>query len=540
VAVLAVVLATVAWECRNQFWPRYQGHSASWWLDKSGEYDAYAPSVEAFRAMGAPAVRYLGRTVATRNIFQRKAVAIRQGAAVCVLQQLGTNVVPALPDLLRLFRRTGWVTDPITRCPSENLQFLTPELIADVKVQLAQDRPWRLEGDIRLLDAIGPSAKSAMPALWAVVEKGESRYSSDAAIALWHIGRDTNALCQCLSKCLSNHQLPNWSFYLLGRIKGLRSAPPSIVPLLEQALRHPQPGIRSAAAAVLQKMAPDELRRIEDDLNRRQDELLQANISLLQSTNAWDCANAARALEFFGPRAVAAAPRLVEILKAEPGWGMDKSTAARALKLLGSNAGVVTPGLIDLLQSNSINGQVCEILANFGPPASAAVPKLQALLATNFVMKPFPDEPGRKYRQEIIRRLPVARALASINPHDTNAIAFLREAVTAKRGPNRLRRMEEDPLQTLSAAVTLWKLGLETNSPLDKVIANVEGDKAERASDLLGEIGPAAKPALPALEKRLKANPFDRHAALAIVQIDPQEANRIGLPGLFILCPDRY
>ena len=433
--------------------------------------------------------------------------------------------------------------------PAKNLEFLTPELIADVKVSRSESDDYsRLLGDIRLLDAIGPLAKSAMPALWNVITRRDPIVMSDAAIALWHIGQETNALLQCLSNCLDNHEVMAAS--LLMRINELPDAPRSIIPLAEQALRHPRPRVRQTAAAVLEKMDAERLRRIEEDLNRRQDELLQADLRLLQSTNALDRANAAMALQFFGPKAVAAAPRLIEILNPpvsppHPFNGFflvdDKGPALWALKLLGSNANVVTPGLVDLLHT-PLRQQICGILANIGPPAAAAIPTLQALLATNYVMVPngrLPNGSERVFCQEIVPRWQVARALASINPHDSNAIAVLREAVIARRRFGLDKQMGEDLIQSLPAATTLWKLGLETNSPLDKLISCTENADGW-STDLLGNIGPAAKRALPILEKRLKERHSDRGAALAILQIDPQEAKRVGLPGLFILCPDKY
>jgi hypothetical protein len=77
IALAVIAAAIVAWNCRNCVWPRYQGHSASWWLDRvnPGSVESqYASSVEAFRAMGPPAVRYLGRTMASRYFLRQDPV----------------------------------------------------------------------------------------------------------------------------------------------------------------------------------------------------------------------------------------------------------------------------------------------------------------------------------------------------------------------------------------------------------------------------------------------------------------------------------
>jgi hypothetical protein len=85
-------------------------------------------------------------------------------------------------------------------------------------------------------------------------------------------------------------------------------------------------------------------------------------------------------------------------------------------------------------------------------------------------------------------------------------------------------------------AITLWKLGLETNLPVDELIAEAD----DWAFDRLGDIGPAAKKALPLIGKNLKQRPAPIDAALALCQIDPEEAGRPGLPGLWVFCPDKY
>ena len=82
-------------------------------------------------------------------------------------------------------------------------------------------------------------------------------------------------------------------------------------------------------------------------------------------------------------------------------------------------------------------------------------------------------------------------------------------------------------------SATLWKLGLITNCPVDELMN-------EQAFETLSELGPAAKNAVPMIEKALKQNPDNLDAALALCRIDPDEGRRLGLPGLFIICPDKY
>jgi hypothetical protein len=74
---------------------------------------------------------------------------------------------------------------------------------------------------------------------------------------------------------------------------------------------------------------------------------------------------------------------------------------------------------------------------------------------------------------------------------------------------------------------------MEKNPPVTNLMALLP-DKDESISkleaiQLLGEIGPEARPALPLLETFLKVGEKRRwDAAIAIQRIDPQEAARVG------------
>jgi hypothetical protein len=364
-----------------------------------------------------------------------------------------------------------------------------------------------------------------------------------AAVAIWNISRDTNALINCLSDSLSHHGYD--ARELLYDIQECVPPPGFLAPLLEQALRHPQPSVRKAAERLLKQIDPGRLHQIDEECNRREDELLQNHLKLLQSTNALDRYNAAMALQFFGSKAAAAAPRLVEILKLPQqtfdlkiGMANDKSAALWTVKFAGSNATTVTPELVELLHDGQNVQQICDILANIGPGAAAAIPSLQVLLATNYVLvtnKYGPMGSQQTFHQQIVPRWKVAQALVSIDSRQSNAIAILREAQVANR--RRLKSpggMEREIY--IPATITLWQLGLEANPPVDELIAEGDG----WAFDRLGDIGPAAKKALPALEASLKQYSLSADAALAICMIDADEANRLGLPGRFIICPDAY
>ena len=213
VAGLMIVGAGIVWQT-FLLGPTYQGHTASWWLGQADPGEAEnisSPQIAAFRAMGPRAIRYLGRTWASKNLLHRDSVAERQEAAVLLLSGLGPDAAPALPSLVSIFRRPNLAEDEMFAVSStmaqlapDKLEFLAPELIADLKAE-HPDGDSRPLGDIRLLNAIGPTAKSAIPALLPIARNGDSLTMPAATVALWNIGRETNALVECLSNSLSRH-----------------------------------------------------------------------------------------------------------------------------------------------------------------------------------------------------------------------------------------------------------------------------------------------------------------------------------------------
>jgi hypothetical protein len=577
VALLVTVAAFCWWMGLFGKEPSYKGKSATEWLESAEGGGGRPAATAAFRAMGPNGARFLAQTLEKKPFrlpqsveslisklhlpewadptweMERAAehVSDRQQGAWHILQGLGGDAEPALPILVSMFRKCdGRLNIAQLMVPmADKLEFMVPELINGLDHSKADD--FRALEDIKLLSAIGAKAKDASAVLLKISQSGNKLTAPGAAVALWNITRETNELIRFFSTNLRSHD-PS-VYVVLSELEVAGPTPKPLTPLLEQALRHPQPSVRAVAESLLDNMDHERLRQIKEDLNRSQDELLQDHLKLLQSTNRLDRFNAAQALQFFGPKATTAAPRLVEIIglpRQSSQMTMaidqfdDKFAAFRTLKTLGSNAGVATQSLLGLLRSNEFDASViCDTLGEIGPPAAEAIPTLQALLATNYVMVPngnsgLPGPVGypKAFRHEIVPRWKVAQALVLINPHETNAIAILREAQVIKSrnyfGQPYVRPERE---KYFPAAITLWKLGLETNLRLDDLIA--EGD--DWAFEQLGDIGPSAKKALPVIEKALQQRPSIA-AALAIWKIDPEEARRLGLPGLFIICPDKY
>jgi hypothetical protein len=459
----------------------------------------------------------------------------RQEAAANILQRLGSDAAPAIPTLVRMFRHRkanesngfAYLMAPM----ADKLEFMVPELIKD----LDQNKPGNIRPieDIKLLAAIGPKAEDAIPVLSKIAQSGNGWVELPAAVALWNIARETNELIRCISNTLRGRG--DLTFSALPELRDCVPPPQPMIPLLENALRHPMPRVRQDAASLIEKIDPDRLRRIAEELNRHQAELFQEHLKLLESSNDLDRLTAIEAIQFMGPQAISAVSRLAQIICRQQrsplmantfvASGLDVFGAFRALREIGHGGAAATPILIGLLQTNTdLAPSVFDTLSSFGVDAAAAIPAVRAFMATN-------TGPAR---------FQAALALAAIDPGDTNAVAIIRELTTSQPHYWGGRIVPSDPTTRLFASVSLWKLGLETNPPVDELIAHATNYNGGWAINLLGDIGPSARKALPFLEQKLDPLIPSLDIALAIRKIDPEEAKRLGLPGLLIICPDKY
>lgn len=529
-----LLISLVVWQSLDDFGPKYQGHSPAWWLDNTtmgsasdstGVDPAFFSQVAAFRAMGPSAVRYLGQAYAKRRLLHWNKMEDRQATAGEILYCLGSNAAPALPSLVHLYQHpfpewAGVMGPPyiLAHIPQEKLKPLLPDVIEDLK---SADTP-RLAADAALLSAIGPAAKPALPRLLSLASKsGDPILELNTAIALWNIDGRTNLLIDCVSKALARRRNNAW---ILNSVRE-RCAPypECLTTILEAALRHPEPLVRRLARQLLQENHRERLIATAQDLNRQRDQMVQEHLRLIQSADGRDCENAWPGLCFQDSRPFDIRP-LLNSLKRDP-------SALHWLRYLGPNAQPAVPILVGLLQTQPAE-VVCDDLAAIGPKANGAVPALRKLLTT---------------RQVEPMRLEIARALVSIDSHETNALAVVRDALSKPRLPQEADR----PWQRFSLGVCLWKAGIATKPPVEELIAansnwtdtSPDGWQQEGRTAICGilaDIGPEAKRAIPMLEERLETDPQDIDAALALWRIDREAARQMGLPGLFLICPEKY
>jgi HEAT repeat protein len=187
----------------------------------------------------------------------------------------------------------------------------------------------------------------------------------------------------------------------------------------------------------------------------------------------------------------------------------DADSAVRAdalceLDRMKRDAEPVVPSLVKLLENNQKNTRcdILRLLRDIGPQAKAAVPALTKALEDS--------DSGM--------RVIAAEALGNIGPEAKEAAGSLRAGL-----------IDEDECVAVAAARALWFIEREKSGAIP-ILAHFLGvpDKGKgtmvalSAALALGEIGPGAKDAVPALVKALKRDDFVRgEAARTLGRIGP-------------------
>ena len=238
-----------------------------------------------------------------------------------------------------------------------------------------------------------------------------------------------------------------------------------------------------------------------------------------------DQAVAEGAVIAFGPDAAPAVPLLVEMLHDRS--RSYRNRVANMLCAVGPAAKGAVPDLIKMLEEKSPRDphQVIRVLCAIGPDAKAAIPAIRRVVLGYLTSK---DEPAvdlwrynafNYYDFANLGPAAVPMLLDTIDLFDTwpgglseiavvNCFGSLRElGPAAKEAAPRLTQLlkHEAPQFRLEAARTLWKVEKDP-AVVPVLVAIVKGDDhmlARKAAEALGEIGPAAKDALPALKALL-------------------------------------
>jgi HEAT repeat protein len=409
------------------------------------------------------------------------------------------------------------------------------------------------------LGQIGPAAREAVPALVKAASNGAPSSRSSALQALGQIDPGPKVL-PVARKALEDS---NVAVRVNGLLLLWQADPkdPNILPQLIKLLE--QPGVPGELYLLLGRMGPaaagatDALKGLLEgpDVNRRR--------------------QAALALGHIGPPARAAANALAQRVN-DPDLGTRQNVLTALRSVGGADPKILVPRLLDVLQKDqSVNRNLAlDLLGQQGTAAADAVPWLvaelkrpqqtQAHLKLAETLGRIDRERAKKEAVPLLRqlaedlnlRVPATAALWRIDPDDRQPLTVLVETLERTAGYAQQLAAEAlgtfgdaarpaipalrnvlnstDPSVRVNAARSLWQITGDTNTTLPVLIDALrkqQGYFRTRAADKLGEMGSAARSAVPALlEKRHDPDLGVRAAVIRAVQkIDPEAAAREGL-----------
>ena len=359
------------------------------------------------------------------------------------------------------------------------MAFMVPELIQGLKNTNTEYGV----ACAKVLGAIGPKAKPALPALLSATNAG-FRLAQSAAFAIWDIDHQTNVVVEILDDILKHQAAARWP--VLQELQRRGTALKTVAPIVQQCLFDPNDFVQAEAEKMLRQLSPELLQVTIDQLNRNAPLILQQSIAALQSRTRKIPPRAFTVIEFYGAKAQNAVPALIEVLnRAQPantssfGNSMGGQNnfwlprqAALAIGAIGPAARDAVPALTNLLGRRDLNAEnYCKALSGIGSNAVEAVPHLEKLL-------------GSPSSYDFA----AARALMEIAPsQSSNAVNILKKAAEGQerfgrsrflvgRAPNAVKQGRFQPTwypssKALSAQVALWKVGMEKNPPVTNLMA---------------------------------------------------------------------
>ena len=369
----------------------------------------------------------------------------------------------------------------------------------------------------------GPAAAKAVPALTKVLGDELAEVRMQAAVALGRIGSAPDATVQALVEATDDKMMAVQfaSIFALGNLQATAATP-----TLEKLLQSKDTSVAMISAWALAKISPEnkaaqqraiqmaikalgdespELRRAAAQALwelKADPELVQPSLlAALNDENPAVRAHVAQALASLGAKAL---PKLVAALK-DP---IKRDHALKILQQLGPEAKDAVPELINTLGAVSESECRCEVLltlASIGPEAAVAAPTLAKMLSDEFQ----------------INSATACYALGKFGPGAQGAVAALSKNMNSEDkfvqlvSVWALLRIKPGDAQLADKAIPML---INALSLTDRELARTE------AAAALGDIGPKAQAAVPALKKALDdPSPSVRAAAAeALSKIQPK------------------
>lgn len=438
-----------------------------------------------------------------------------------VLARLGPESVP---DLVRL----------ITAEPSNNAYFPAAQTLGHIGKPAVRELIPLLdhqESRVRMsafqaLDMIGPHAADAVPAIRKALKGGDDLTRQRAAICLGRIGPAAKEAIPDLLNAWKDAS-PNLRAPVVSTLIKVGAQGEQVRDLLKEALKTGSVTLRLLAAEHLWYLdrQPDDIMPSLLELLKSQQlvqsvgrlvvimgpaakEAVPLLTDMLQSSNYSSRSEALRVLEQLtdtGLKNKDLAAQLVKTLQQpEPSW---KLQVVRALRKLGAEEKTAIDTLIEMIdKSTPYRSSALTVLAEFGPTAKDAVPRLQTYL----------QDP------QTLARLHTAEAIIALDPGQAKVVQPVLQDLMRSSSTT----------YGVTAAVLLWRLEPSDAKLREFVTTKLKDPNSpirHMAATAIGKCGPAAKEFIPDLTEVLKdADKYVRlKAAEALGKVNPGDSNSV-------------
>jgi HEAT repeat protein len=389
-----------------------------------------------------------------------------------------------------------------------------------------------------LIDCLFPARREAADLVADAVSDETVRAQLLADIALGELEAKAEDVADELGKALSDKDacVRGWSAVALGWI-GSDAA--EAVPLLIDALQDRDWEVRSAAAMALGRIGPDAnaaapaligtfsrynhrsmlttilCYRAAKALSRIGSDALSQLLQALRAPSKRTREFAAYALGEMGEGATGAVPALIRVLERDPWWPARKN-AARALGKLVTCDDEAVRALTEALQEPVmfVREAAAMALAELGPQAEDAAPVLEKALEDKMY-----DSLRVKFAVALSSithdagpGIPVINDIMSRSGHHTKMVTADVLPIAPELGASAVPALksalgEKKRWLRVRAAMALWRSTGESDAAIEVLTPIVTASYAsarETSARRLGEIGPEARSAVPALMEALQ------------------------------------
>jgi HEAT repeat protein len=276
--------------------------------------------------------------------------------------------------------------------------------------------------------------------------------------------------------------------------------------------------------------------------------------------------NTLQALGAIGPKAEAAVPAIAAVLRGRAN-SSQRVPAVIALGKIGHQARSALPSLIAVIEDPEVRGYAVEAIAEIGLEGdAAAVPKKAMAVIESLLETPptIPPDVTRDHNPSPPESIWAACLLAQLAPelrpafldrltegldgphpwlqqHSARALGCLGPAARAALPRLEKAALEDEDAEVRSAsAASLRRIGSPDPAPFLKALASDDETRRKRALEALAELGPTAAEAVPALISALDDDDGNLRAAAARALGCVGPEARAGIPALEVGLGDRF